>query len=136
MYKFSRSSATKLQTCHKDLQTIFEEVIKYVDCTILEGARTLERQKELVKEGKSKTLKSMHIPGANGVSMAVDVAAYPIDWDDEGRNYLFAGLVLGIAKMLKYQGRITHELRLGADWDRDLDTDDQTFDDLVHFELR
>ena len=39
MPKFSQDSFSKLSTCHPDLQVLFYEVIKYYDCTILEGYR-------------------------------------------------------------------------------------------------
>lgn len=130
MPKFSKKSKSKLATCHPDLQRVFNEVIKHVDCTIIEGVRTQEKQEEYVRSGKSKTMKSKHIEQNDGTSWAVDCIAYPIDWDNWQRNYLFAGYVKGVAKSMGV------ELRLGADWDGDFDTKDQSFHDLPHFELR
>ena len=69
--------------------------------------------------------------------MAVDAASFnngAIDWDYE-QMYYFAGFVLGVAKMLKKYGAITHDIRLGADWDGDNDIHDQRFKDLPHFEI-
>jgi len=62
-------------------------------------------------------------------SLAVDVAPYPIDWNDRERFCYFAGYVKGIAKSLGT------ELRWGGDWDRDTQVKDNNFDDLPHFEL-
>ena len=62
-------------------------------------------------------------------SLAVDVAPWPIDWNDSHRFYHFAGFVLGIAAALNIR------LRWGGDWDSDFDLRDQTFFDLPHFEL-
>jgi peptidoglycan L-alanyl-D-glutamate endopeptidase CwlK len=48
------------------------------------GPRTLEEQKLLVKKGASKTLRSRHIPAANGFAHAVDVVAMlngKVRWD-------------------------------------------------------
>jgi len=42
---------------------------------------------------------------------------------------------MGTAARLKAEGRMTHDLRWGGDWDRDTQVDDNNFDDLVHFEL-
>ena len=42
MPKFSEKSAARLLTCHPDIQAVLYEVIKYRDCTILEGVRTIE----------------------------------------------------------------------------------------------
>lgn len=130
MYKFSKRSRKRLETCHPDIQKVFNEVIKYVDCTILEGIRTKEQQKEYVRTGKSKTMKSKHLEQSDGYSHAVDVMPYPIDWNDWHKNYLFGGFVLGIAKSMGV------ELRYGGDWDGDFQTKDHSFLDLPHFELR
>jgi hypothetical protein len=62
-------------------------------------------------------------------SRAVDVAPYPIDWNDTRRFDHFAGIVVGIAH------RSGVKIRWGGNWDRDNDLNDQNFNDLVHFEL-
>jgi peptidoglycan L-alanyl-D-glutamate endopeptidase CwlK len=43
--------------------------------------------------------------------------------------------VLGVAERLYNEGRISHRLRWGGDWDMDTKVSDNDFDDLVHFEL-
>ena len=63
-------------------------------------------------------------------SKAVDVAPYPIDWEDREGFILFAGYVLGVASQLGLN------IRWGGDWDGDFDLSDNEFDDLVHFEMR
>jgi len=141
MPSFSNRSLDKLNTCHPDLQRLFRNVIQYYDCTILEGLRTDERQYELFRQGKSKLdgehKRSKHqsvIPdderlSPSLISRAVDVAPYPIDWNDTKRFYHFGGLVKGIALQLDIP------IRWGGDWDGDNDLNDQTFFDLPHFEL-
>jgi peptidoglycan L-alanyl-D-glutamate endopeptidase CwlK len=42
---------------------------------------------------------------------------------------------MGIAQKLKDDGKMTHSVRFGGDWDGDKDITDQKFNDLVHFEL-
>lgn len=134
MPKFSQESFSKLSTCHIDLQVIFYEVIKHFDCTVKEGHRNQEDQDRYYKEGTTKLQwpkgKHNHTP-----SMAVDVYPYPIEMKNIKRFYWFGGYVMGIAQRLKEEGKITHSLRYGGDWDSDKDIDDQTFNDLVHFEL-
>ncbi|WP_419800008.1 hypothetical protein [Terasakiella sp.] len=98
------------------------------DCTILEGHRDKDRQNQMVAEGKSQ----IRWPGGkhNTVpSLAVDVTPYPIKWDDRERQTLFAGYVLATAKSMGVT------LRWGGDWDRDTEVRDNSFDDLVHFEI-
>ena len=128
MYKYGKTSKARLATCHPDLQELFNELIRDWDISILCGHRTEEEQNAAVASGNSKTPypKSKH----NAMpSLGIDAALYPVDWKDTGRHYMFVGMVKQKAKELGI------EIRCGADWDGDNDTDDQTFNDLVHFEL-
>lgn len=129
MPQFSNRSAERLATCHADLQRLFNEVIKKYDCTILEGHRSNERQEELYYQGKSK-LRAGFSKHNETPSIAVDVAPYPINWNDRNRFYHFVGYVKGVADQLGIS------IRCGADWDGDNDLRDQTFFDLPHFELK
>lgn len=134
MPKFSIKSQQNLFTCHNELQILFFEVIKYFDCTVMEGFRNEEAQNKAFAAGNSK----LRWPNGNHnkyPSMAVDVAPYPIDWNDAKRMYWFGGFVMGIAQMLKNDGKMTMNVRYGGDWDGDKDINDQKFNDLVHFEL-
>lgn len=140
MYKFSRRSHIKKITCHKDLQLILDDSIKVVDFTILEGARSQETQITYFAQGRSKLdgvhKKSKHqVSDEQPLSMAVDIAPYPIDWNDRFRFAFLAGVMRGVATGLLEEGKITHRLRWGGDWDSDNDFKDQTFFDLPHFEL-
>ena len=129
MPKFGKRSKERLETCDNRLQLVFNEVIRYVDCSILEGHRSGERQNKLFEEGKTKVKYPNGRHNANP-SRAVDVAPYPIDWDDRERFHLFAGFVLGIAKAMGI------ELRWGGDWNMNFEVDDNQFDDFPHFELK
>lgn len=122
---FGKRSKRRMRGVDSRLQAVFDEVIKEFDCTIIEGLRSKERQKELLKQGATKTLKSKHLEGR-----AMDVAPYPIDWDDRDRFHYFGGYVLGVASQMGYN------VRWGGDWDSDTETKDNSFDDLVHFEIR
>lgn len=128
MPQFGKRSRDNLSTCHPDLQLLFNEVIKHIDCTILEGHRDEATQNRLFNEGKSK-LKFPNGKHNSKPSNAVDVAPWPIDWNDSGRFYMFVGFVRAIAEQLKIP------IRCGADWSGNWKTTDQTFHDLVHFEL-
>ena len=129
MPKFGKRSKERLETCDNRLQLVFNEVIRYVDCSILEGHRSGERQNKLFEEGKTKVKYPNGRHNANP-SRAVDVAPYPIDWDDRERFHLFAGFVIGIAKAMSI------DLRWGGDWNMNFEVDDNQFDDFPHFELR
>ena len=135
MPKFSQASFSKLSTCHIDLQVLFFEVIKNVDCTILEGHRGQEDQDKAYLEGRSKLKwpegKHNHVP-----SLAVDVAPYPLPkWDNVNDFIYFAGYVMGIAQKLFDDGKITHKIRCGNDWNKNFRVSDERFIDAVHFEI-
>jgi peptidoglycan L-alanyl-D-glutamate endopeptidase CwlK len=129
MAKFGRRSRERLKTCDNRLQLIFNEVIKHVDCSVLEGHRSEERQNSLFDEGKTKVKYPNGRHNASP-SRAVDVVPYPIDWDDRERFHLFAGFVIGIAKGMDIN------LRWGGDWNQNFEVDDNQFDDFPHFELK
>lgn len=135
MNNFSKESLEKLGTCHLDLQILFNEVIKHFDCKVTEGFRDQIAQDKAFSEGKSK----LKWPNGNhnkNPSMAVDVYPSPIDMKDIHRFYLFAGFVLGTAICLKEEGKINHLIRWGGDWNSDTQVKDNSFNDLVHFELK
>ncbi len=134
MPKFSQASFSKLSTCHPDLQALFYEVIKSFDCTILESYRNQEDQEKAFASGYTQ----LHWPYSkhnHKPSMAVDVAPYPIYQRNDKRSYWFAGYVMGIAQKLKDDGKMTHAVRFGGDWNSDKNIDNEHFKDLVHFEL-
>ena len=129
MPRYSTRSKKRLATCDERLQKVFNEVIKHVDCSILEGHRSKERQNKLYDEKRTK----VRYPNGrhnSSPSKAVDVTPYPVDWEDRERQTLFAGFVLGIARGMGYK------LRWGGDWDQDFQVMDNRFDDFPHFEIK
>lgn len=134
MPAYGARSKSNLEECHQDLQTIFNEVIKYLDNSIIEGHRGEAEQNEVYRKGLSK-VKYPNSKHNKQPSMAVDAVPYPIDWEDTNRMRYFAGHVMGIARLLKDRGIIDHNLRWGGDWDMDTELKDNRFQDLPHFEL-
>lgn len=164
MPKYSKSSKSELSTCHPDIQTLFKEVIRFYDNTIIDGHRDKPTQDKAYEEGRSQLEwpKSKHnkVP-----SEAADSGPYikgrGIPWpnvqalkriesfvDEEHifqplqryikdlcTWYLYIGFVIGTAKQLKERGVIRHDIRSGSDWDMDFDLLDQKFDDLPHYEI-
>ena len=128
MYKFGRKSRERLSTCDDKLQEVFNEVIKYIDCSVLEGHRDERKQEQYFQEGKTKVRYPMGRHNSKP-SRAVDVVPYPIDWNDRERFHLFSGFVIGLARGMG----IT--LRWGGDWNMNFEVDDNKFDDFPHFEL-
>ena len=126
---FGKSSKKRLSTCDSKLQKVFNEVIKHVDCSVLEGHRSKDRQNKLFEEGKTK-VKYPNGRHNRQPSSAVDVTPYPVDWKDRERQTLFAGFVIGVASQMGIN------LRWGGDWDQDFQVADNRFDDFPHFELK
>ena len=129
MPHFGRKSKERLNTCESNLQKVFNEVIKHVDCSILEGHRSKDRQNKLYEEEKTK-VKYPYGRHNRQPSSAVDVTPYPVDWKDRERQTLFAGFVIGVASQMGIN------LRWGGDWDQDFQVVDNRFDDFPHFELK
>ena len=128
MVSFSKKSERNLSSCHPDIQRLFRVVLEICDCTILEGHRPQEVQEQYFEDGRSR------VNWPNGKHNtepyeALDAAAYPIDWNDKVKFYYFAGIVKAVSEMMEIP------VRWGGDWDGDGDLHDQTFMDLVHFEL-
>jgi peptidoglycan L-alanyl-D-glutamate endopeptidase CwlK len=135
MPKFSQQSFSRLSTCHIDLQTLFYEVVKHFDCTILVGFRNEEDQNKAYHEGNSR-LKWPNSKHNQQPSLAVDVAPYPLpDWRKKEDFIYFCGYVMGVAKRLKEEGKITHSIRWGGDFNRNQRVSDSVIGDFLHFEI-
>jgi peptidoglycan LD-endopeptidase CwlK len=135
MPQFSPLSLSRLSTCHPDLQNLFLEVIKYFDCTILVGHRGEEDQNKAFAEKKTK-LKFPHSKHNSMPSMAVDVAPFPIPkWSSLNDFVYFGGYVHAMADKLFDEKKMSRKLRYGGDWNRSDRVSDDSFQDLVHFEL-
>lgn len=77
-YRLGQRSKENLQGVHPDLVKVVERAIELTeqDFTVIEGLRSIERQRELVKKKKSRTMNSRHLTGH-----AVDIAPFPFDGD-------------------------------------------------------
>ena len=128
MPAFGKASQEKLATCDPRLQKGFNGVVKYFDCTVIEGHRGEAAQNKAFAEGKSK-LKYPQSKHNKTPSLAADVLPYPIDWNDTNRMRYFAGFVVGIAATMGIK------IRWGGDWNQNTELKDNSFNDLPHFEL-
>lgn len=128
MPSFGARSIIRKRECHPLLQHILDEVIKEIDFTILVGYRNREAQNRAYVDGRSK-LKWPNSKHNAKPSIAVDVAPWPIDWDDVDRFFELA------EAFKKKADELGIDIRWGGDWDGDGDYTDQTFNDYCHFEL-
>lgn len=80
-YIFGQASESNLIGVHPDLVKVVRRALELtpIDFKVIEGRRTLERQRELVKDGASQTLNSRHLTGH-----AVDIVPLPdgkVSWE-------------------------------------------------------
>ena len=125
MYKFGTTSARRLATLVQPLRLVLIRALDYgvMDFSIISARRTASEQARLYAQGRTEpgpivtwTLNSRHLSGE-----AVDIAPYPIDWEDEGRFHELAGIIKVAAKQEGVE----------LDWGYDL-----WGKDMPHFELR
>ena len=116
----------------------FEEDYNYklssngIEIIIIETIRDMATQITYLKTGKSKTLKSKHLPNKNKLSQALDIAFQKngkIDW-----NYKELW-VLAQNHFISYFKSLNIRVTWGGDWDRDGDWKDEKFLDMPHFQL-
>lgn len=145
-YQFGKTSTDRLHSCHEDLVKIHQKAIELspIDYGISEGYRSPERQLQLFTEGKSK-IDGVNQLGKHNVmpSMATDIFIYHPDINIRRKLIyhneslaMVAGVIIASAELLYSKGEIAHKIRWGGNWDKDgVILLDQSFDDLVHFEL-
>ena len=110
MYKLSKKSQERLETCDERLITIVNDVCKVMDVTVLCGHRGKEEQEKAFNEGKSRAHFGQSYHNASP-SLAVDIAPYPINWDaNDPRWEIMCNLVLYIAN------RYRIKVKLGRDF--------------------
>ena len=116
-YKLGTRSLQNLSGVHPDMQAVVKKAIEIteVDFTVIEGIRHIDRQRQLLKEGKSTTLNSRHITGH-----AVDMVPWPVDWEDLDRVETMAEAMKDAAEELVIS------IVWGGDW--------KSFYDAPHFE--
>lgn len=119
-FKLSARSRERLVGVHPDLVRVVERAITIttIDFVVVEGLRTIERQRALVEKGASRTLNSRHLTGH-----AVDIAPWidmQVRWDWPAFRPLVAAMRQAAAEL---QIPVIH----GADW--------RSFPDGPHHEL-
>ena len=118
--KFSKRSLDNLKGVHPDLVYVVKVALEkgIIDFSVTEGLRTIETQREYVKRGVSKTLKSKHLIQSDGYGHAVDLYPYPIDMAkvNKGNAQEIAkfGVLAGVIKTVAKEAGISVEW--GGDW--------------------
>ena len=143
---FGTRSEAQLQTCDPLLDSVMRKALKMsdVDFGIVQGARSIEEQRDYFRKGNSKVnpdgyignlpalyAAAKHITGPGmRYSRACDIVVSGAKAYDIPTLCYIAGVVLTCAK---YMGV---KVRWGGNWDADSEIiTDQTLVDAVHFEL-
>ena len=119
-FKLSARSRSRLIGVHPDLVRVVERAIQLTDTdfAVIEGVRTLEKQREYVASGASQTLNGRHLTGH-----AVDLAAYvgrELRWDWPLYHRIAAAMKQAAVEL-------SIPIVWGGDWKK--------FPDGPHFEL-
>lgn len=102
--------------------------ISTADFAVIEGIRTLEKQKENVKKGVSKTLNSRHLTGD-----AIDILPSVIKPGMEWKPHFFEPILRAFKQSADEEG-VT--LRFGKNWKSDPNLPVETrFPDYPHIEV-
>jgi peptidoglycan LD-endopeptidase CwlK len=111
-FTLGTTSLARLAGVHTDLVRVVKRAIVVTDqdFTVLEGLRTLERQRQLLAKGATQVLKSRHLTGhavdiapiidgkvswdwplyyplADAVKRAADIEDVPIEWGGDWRKF-------------------------------------------------
>lgn len=119
-FSFSQRSIARMDGVHPDIIAVMELALarSSIDFTVLEGVRSADRQREMVRIGASKTLNSRHLTGH-----AIDIAPLvdgDVSWDWPVYHKL-APIIKGAAEDLGV------DLEWGGDW--------KSFKDGPHWQL-
>lgn len=128
-------SLARLDGVHPDLVRVVKRAaaISAIDFTVLEGLRSLERQKQLLASGATRTMKSRHLNG-HAVDLGVMVGK-EVRWDWP--------MYIALAKVLQQAAAQENiPIRWGGSWKLLSSTPDisakvlsRTFPDGPHYEL-
>lgn len=95
------------------------------DFTVFETKRTIEKQKEYIARGVSKTMNSKHIPDKLGIVRAVDIVPYVNGKNTWESKYL--DLLLPLFKKVANE-LYPNQIEFGADW--------KSFVDKPHIQIK
>ena len=127
MTSFSEVSLRWLNTCHADIVCVCRELIKQYDFCVLEGHRGKEAQNIAYKQGNSRLVwpNSAH---NKYPSLGVDLAPYPLDWQNLERFKEMIYRFDALAHLLRERGEIHSHFIYGAFWKK--------WQDYPHIEIK
>lgn len=121
-FKLGAKSLRELDGVHPSLVAVVKRAIELTtqDFTVFDGLRTIEEQREHVRKGNSKTMKSKHLEGR-----AVDL----VPWINKGPRWEPLSAFKPIETAMKQAAKeLGVPIVWGGDW--------RTFVDMPHYELK
>lgn len=147
-FALGAKSRAELAGVHPKLVAVIERAIQIteVDFKVIEGVRSLERQKFLYAQGRTRpgpkvtwTLNSKHFVNVKtGYGHAVDLLPAPYDWsldDPKSTPEIDDNFAKLATAMLKAADELKTPIRWGANWDGDKQWREKGETDNPHFEL-
>lgn len=121
-FDLSARDKARLKALHPDLVRVVEAAAQFARdrFMVIEGLRTEARQKQLVRDGASRTMNSRHLTG-HAVDLAPLLADRSIPWNQWWR---FAEMAEDVKRAAQHVGV---PIEWGGDWPR--------FKDGPHFQL-
>jgi hypothetical protein len=126
--QFPPAQQAKLDTCDERLKLLVNEVHQQFPVVVVYGHRGESEQTKAYVGGFSK-VQYPNSPHNKYPSRAVDLAPYPLDWNNTRRFIEMYHVVMSVAE------RLGIKIRAGADFNQDGDLTNDKFRDLPHFEL-
>lgn len=134
MYKFGERSLKSLQGIHPNLVKVMQEAIKTspIDFTITDGVRTLEQQKALYAQGRTKLgpivtyadgvkNKSNHQVKADGYGHAIDLYPFFLGQIQLNHKDTIKNLRIIADHIQKVANQLGIKITRGIDWKKPFD---------------
>lgn len=126
-YALSKQSQMKLNQCCDEIKSVINELLHYMDVSILEGERTKADQEKYYQQGTSKAKFGQSAHNFHP-SLAIDIIPYPVpklpngEWDNNSHVWN------DMAMLVK---EIANELHVPITWGGDF----KSIVDKPHFEI-
>lgn len=117
-FVLGEGSRKELEPVHPKLRLCVERAIGYsmVDFKVLQGERTLAEQRDAMRRGTTRTMKSKHLKQPDGLVWAVDLVAMvggKISWEFDHYYYIAMAMDRAATEL-----GIADHIRWGCAWDR------------------
>jgi len=128
---WSNTSLRVRITLDPRLKVLVDELLTYMDVSLLSGYRNKREQNDLFEQ----EVTQVQFPDSKHnqyPSLAVDVQPYPYPANENDLRAAL-GYMAGICMLIAQRNGF--KIRWGGDWNRNGDVTDNGFDDLFHMEI-